>query len=90
MKTPTTVANLLTETALNEMERNHIDEATKFINEALQEGSNSYEIPIETQLKIIEAKGLIDTEREGAEAGDDYFEKGLELCANRANFTTQV
>ena len=33
---------------------------------------------------------MIDTEKDGAEAGDDYLEKGLELCGNRANFTTQV
>ena len=41
-------------------------------------------------MKVLEAKGIIETEVNGPESGDDYFEKGLELSGNRNNFSTQV
>jgi len=56
----------------------------------MMQASQSKKIPFNTQLKLIQAKGIIDSSLNGPDNGDILFQKGIELSSNRQNFITEV
>jgi hypothetical protein len=77
MKTPVTMLTLQIELAYSEMIKGNLEKSQNYINQTLLEGGKTYEVPIDVQMKIIEAKGIIETTAHGPDFGDEYFDKGL-------------